>query len=501
MGPPSILAGDYFDFRIIISAFGCSIGLTHRKESMIAAKTDSRMRRLTMTSFVSVAIICILSLLIAQVVPETADGQSSVEATIDQTGASGIVEGDDFGINDFSRAQVGSNREVDGVYFGYTYLTGADLNAFSAVFVNMESDDPYVVLYIPESAEEAGVSVSDVESVEAFKNLLGQMDEFNANGGVTLANDQMTWYVTSDESITIDGVIFSFAQELREGRGYTCVIGEDSSDVTAQDNPNQIDLGHCSYGVIAPASEVTVVESSTGWSAVVEFFTELDYRPLFVSLRTTLVALVIIFVLGLLAAYWVLTLSPRVRSIMDAIFTIPMVLPPTVCGFILLMLLGRNSLVGQWFINIGFPLIFSWQATVISAVVVAFPLMYMNAKGAFEGLDNNMLDAARTLGWSSFRIFRKLMLPLTWTSIAAGTALSFARASGEFGATLFLAGNYAGITQTIPLAIYFQWMNGRTDIAIFWTLVMILICFVVLLFINVWSNRTTKYRRRDSDGA
>lgn len=162
-----------------------------------------------------------------------------------------------------------------------------------------------------------------------------------------------------------------------------------------------------------------------------------------------------------LAAYFCLSLSPRAKSIFDAIFTIPMVLPPTVCGFILLFACGSNTAFGQFWIDIGFPLIFSPVACVIAAVVVAFPLMYRNALGAFEGLDRNMLDAARTLGWSNAKIFRKLMLPLSWSSIAAGMVLAFARALGEFGATLFMAGNYIGITRTIPIAIYFEWMNGQ----------------------------------------
>ena len=122
--------------------------------------------------------------------------------------------------------------------------------------------------------------------------------------------------------------------------------------------------------------------------------------------------------------------------------------------------------------------------------------MYRSARGAFENLDPNMLDAARTLGWSNRKIFFKLMLPLSWSSIAAGTVLAFARALGEFGATLFLAGNYLGITRTIPVAIYFEWMNGNTDVAIFWTVVIMAFSFVVILFINLWSRRTTKYRRK-----
>ena len=166
------------------------------------------------------------------------------------------------------------------------------------------------------------------------------------------------------------------------------------------------------------------------------------------------------------------------------------------CVFLLLLAFGRNTALGQWFIDIGFPLIFSWQATVVAAVVVAFPLMYRSARGAFENLDPNMLDAARTLGWSNRKIFFKLMLPLSWSSIAAGTVLAFARALGEFGATLFLAGNYLGITRTIPIAIYFEWMNGNSDVAWFWTGVIIVFSLVVIVFINLWSGHTTKYRKR-----
>ena len=150
-----------------------------------------------------------------------------------------------------------------------------------------------------------------------------------------------------------------------------------------------------------------------------------------------------------------------------------MVLPPTVCGFLLLSALGRNTAFGRFFQEIGFPLVFSWQATVIAAVVVAFPLMYRSARGAFESLDPNMLDAARTLGWSNGRIFMRLMLPLAWSSIASGTVLAYARALGEFGCTLFLAGNQLGSTRTIPIAIYFEWMNGNTEATWFWTIVLL----------------------------
>jgi molybdate transport system permease protein len=157
--------------------------------------------------------------------------------------------------------------------------------------------------------------------------------------------------------------------------------------------------------------------------------------------------------------------------------------------------------VGRWLIDHGISLVFSWPAAVLAAIVVSFPLMYRTARGAFEALDPSLLDAARTLGWSERRIFLRLKMPLAWPSIAAGTVLAFARAMGEFGATLFVAGNYAGVTQTMPIAIYFQWMGGHSEVATFWVFVVILISFVVILFINLYAQHTQRYRKGSADEA
>lgn len=151
--------------------------------------------------------------------------------------------------------------------------------------------------------------------------------------------------------------------------------------------------------------------------------------------------------------------------------------------------------MGRWLIEHGISLVFTWQAAVISAIVVSFPLVYRTALGAFEALDSTMLDAARTLGWSEWRIFRSLMMPLSWPSIAAGVVLAFARAMGEFGCTLFFAGNYAGVTQTIPIAIYFEWMGGNTGVALFWVAVVIAFSFLVIVLINVYASRSQAFRR------
>ena len=239
-----------------------------------------------------------------------------------------------------------------------------------------------------------------------------------------------------------------------------------------------------------------MTQKAEGFAALKQFLADLDWSPLWVSLKTTGVAVIVIFFLGLLAAWATLRVSDRFKGIFDTVFTIPMVLPPTVCGFLLMLFFGTSTAVGRWFIAHGIDLVFTWPAAVIACIVVGFPLMYRTARGAFENLDGDMLDAARTLGWGEGKIFLRLMLPLAWPSIAAGTVLAFARAMGEFGATLFFAGNYVGITQTIPIAIYYDWMAGRNDVAIFWVIVVILISFLVILFINVYSSHTQTYRRK-----
>lgn len=423
------------------------------------------------------------------------DGEDSGEgAAIESGGVIVSAEGDvalaedaTFGMNDFSRAQRGSNRDLNGAYLGYTYYQGSSPDRVVAV-----ATDTYVVVYAPQSVANL-CDLHDEATQDQLQQYFIALDEQSMNGGIIM-DDTVPWYFTDDSRFVQDGIVYNFAVEV-EGRYYVAVIGEDGSDVVSDDSNADIVPTHVDFASVAAPGDIDIQMPATGLAALGEFLAQIDFSPLWVTLRTTGVAIVFIFVLGLAAAYFSLRIPKRAQDIADAIFTIPMVLPPTVCGFLLLLALGNNSPVGRWFIDVGFPLIFSWPATVIAAVVVAFPLMYRNARGAFEGLDPNMLDAARTLGWSNKRIFFKLMLPLSWSSIAAGTVLSFARALGEFGCTLFLAGNYVGITRTIPIAIYFEWMSGNVDEALFWTLVVLVFSFIVILFINLWSRRTTKYRR------
>ena len=422
---------------------------------------------------------------------QTAGDVDTSAVQVSKDGDAAALEGSSFAISDFSRAQKGSNRSIDGEYRGYAYLIGQGAGqAAQLVAVNDQ-----VVAYIPPAmAEQLSLDFEDAQTQTQLKQLFCALDAGQSSGSVPLSGIS-TWYFTTQQTYDLGAVRLMFDQEI-SGKAYVLAIGIDGSDIADGENANYAKPSFADFGVIAPADQVSIVAKPTGLAAAGEFLQNLDWSPLWVSLRTTGIAIVFIVILGLLAAYFCLNLSSRAKSIFDAIFTIPMVLPPTVCGFILLFICGSNTAFGRFWIETGFPLIFSPTACVIAAVVVAFPLMYRNALGAFESLDRNMLDAARTLGWSNAKIFMRLMLPLSWSSIAAGMVLAFARALGEFGATLFMAGNYVGVTRTIPIAIYFEWMNGNSDVAWFWTGVIIVFSLVVIVFINLWSGHTTKYRKR-----
>ena len=216
--------------------------------------------------------------------------------------------------------------------------------------------------------------------------------------------------------------------------------------------------------------------------------------PLWISLRTVLTATVITFFLGIAAARWMARYAGRLKSVVDGLFILPMVLPPTVVGFGLLLLFGSHGPVGKLLLSIGTTVVFSWWATVIAAVVMAFPLMYMTARGAFEQVEPNIQDAARTLGASEWRVFWTVTLPLAWPGVAAGTVLALARTLGEFGATLMLAGNIPGKTATIPVAIYFAIQAGDTRQALILVSIVLLISFAALAAIGYWKGRTPKTR-------
>ncbi len=186
----------------------------------------------------------------------------------------------------------------------------------------------------------------------------------------------------------------------------------------------------------------------------------MDWSPVVISLRTALVATAITLVLGVIAARWRVRRSGPLANSLDALFLLPIALPPTVIGMILLFVFGRESPVGGLLADLGWIVVFSWPATVIAATVVAFPIMYHTAKGAFQQIDQELLDSARVFGFSDRRILWQIMLPLAWPGLLAGIILTFVRALGEFGATLMLAGNIPGRTQTIPMAVFFHVESG-----------------------------------------
>jgi len=211
-----------------------------------------------------------------------------------------------------------------------------------------------------------------------------------------------------------------------------------------------------------------------------------DLSPLWVSARAAVLATGVTFILGLAAAWWLSFRRGVLRNVMDALFTLPLVLPPTVVGLALLWVFGRASPLGEWLHSAGASPVFRWPATVIAATVVAFPLMYRAALGALEQVPPSVVDAARTLGAGRWRIFHAVLIPLAWPGITGGVVLSFARALGEFGATWMLAGNIPGDTQTIPLAIYVLSESGHDGEALVWAVSMSMLAFATTMLAN-WS--------------
>ena len=359
-----------------------------------------------------------------------------------------------YGIEGFERLAKGTARAMEGQPEGYRFPVDEDVDLVVA-----PAADRVVVWISPKAIERYGLDPQNNECVSGLKALVCELDSANCMGGAQLGDVDLPWYVTAETTFDAGGYTYGFDERGADGGRYV-VIASASGD--AKGGARWLDSAQ-----MVEASSVVLRDEQGPLTSLASLLGGIDYRPFWVSIKTSGLALLISFALGLFAAWKTMGTSSRIKGLLDSVFTIPMVLPPTVCGFLLLMLFGRSTGVGQWLIAHGVSIVFTWPAAVISAVVVSFPLVYRTALGAFESLDTQMLDAARTLGWSERRIFTKLMMPLGWPSIAAGTVLAFARAMGEFGCTLFFAGNYAGITQTIPIAIYFEWMGGNTSVALF----------------------------------
>lgn len=231
--------------------------------------------------------------------------------------------------------------------------------------------------------------------------------------------------------------------------------------------------------------------------AVIEILKGLDYSPLYVSLKTGIVATIFSFFLGLFAARKVIKAGPKVKAIADGILTLPMVLPPTAAGFFLLLLFSRRRPFGiLLYEEFGIKVVQTWAGCIIAATVIAFPLMYRNARAAFEQIDVNLIYAARTLGMPEYKIFWKVAVPSAGPGLVAGTILTFARALGEYGATSMLAGNIPGKTGTISQRIAMVIQDGDYMTAGIWVVIIMLVAFVLIFLMNLVIGRNMKNIRR-----
>ena len=219
----------------------------------------------------------------------------------------------------------------------------------------------------------------------------------------------------------------------------------------------------------------------------------MDWFPLLNSLRIAVIAAVIVFFLGIAAAYYIAKLPRALKGVLDVVFTLPLVLPPTVVGYLLLMLLGPKRVIGAWMLeHFAVKLTMQWWSAVFAVSVVVFPLMYRTARGAFESFDETLAQAGQTLGLSNTWIFWRIRMPACRQGILAGAVLAFARALGEYGATSMLAGYTPGKTATVATEVYQLWRTGNDALALRWVLVNIAISAVVLLAVNLLERRTPR---------
>ena len=219
----------------------------------------------------------------------------------------------------------------------------------------------------------------------------------------------------------------------------------------------------------------------------------MDWFPLWNSLRIAAISTILIFFLGIAAAYWIAKLPRLLKGVLDVVLTLPLVLPPTVVGYLLLRVLGPRRIIGAWALEaFGVRLVMVWWSAVFAAVAVAFPLMYRTARGAFESFDETLSQSARTLGLPNVWIFWRIRMPYCRQGILAGTVLAFARALGEYGATSMLAGYTPGKTATVSTAVYQLWQTGNDVLAFRWVLVNVAISAVFLLTVNLLEDRQRK---------
>ena len=219
-----------------------------------------------------------------------------------------------------------------------------------------------------------------------------------------------------------------------------------------------------------------------------------DWFPIFFSLRIAFISLLMVTCIGLPVARLLARIEFPGKEILEAAITLPLVLPPSVIGYGLLILIGKNGIIGKFLMEMGITLVFTWWAAILASTVVAFPLMYQSAKAAFKSVDPSFEKVARTLGANECRVFFTVTLPLACPGILAGVVLSFARALGEFGATLMVAGNIPGKTQTIPLAIYFAVDSGDDVTARTLVAIITVFSFLVIYAVNRWAKKQNHMR-------
>lgn len=216
----------------------------------------------------------------------------------------------------------------------------------------------------------------------------------------------------------------------------------------------------------------------------------MDWYPLWNSLRIAMVSSVLVFFTGIFAAYYVAKLHPVVKGVLDVVLTLPLVLPPTVVGYFLLVFLGPRRPFGGWMLDaFGIRMVMTWYSGIFAASVVAFPLMYRTARGAFESFDKTLAYAGQTLGLSNTYIFWRIQMPACRQGILAGAVLAFARALGEYGATSMIAGYTPGRTATISTTVYQLWRTDNDALAFRWVMVNVLISTIVLLAVNLLERR------------
>jgi molybdate transport system permease protein len=220
---------------------------------------------------------------------------------------------------------------------------------------------------------------------------------------------------------------------------------------------------------------------------------ETNYSPLFLSLKVAFISSFIVFIIGVLLARLLARKTFFGKSFVESLFLLPLVLPPTVVGFGLLILFGKNGVLGRFLLSwFDVQVVFSWIGAVIASVVVSFPLMYQSAVAAFGSIDQRLENVARTMGASEWRVFWTISFPLAWSGLLSGLVLSFARGLGEFGATLMLAGFIPGKTDTLPMAIYFAVESGDMNKASFWVTIIVALGFSTIMWLNWWNKRNVR---------